>query len=1796
MKITINKGAKRVLSLVLAVAMLIGTLFTANIGVNIKTQAATLNIKYWDNSSTVSKQTDLDGDGTVDKPYLIKSVADFAFVATGADGSTKDEYYKIDDGIDALVLQPETYGAAIMALDSADNVKTYFETNKSSLKTWVNETAAAASGFNGYFDGNGAIIAGMYSTTGSLGLFTNLNSSTIENVIIKNNYASGDSAAIICSNSKDSGAVFNFNKCELFNNVVISTRLNDGSANYGGLLLAQTTKAFINIDNCIIYGNITTHSQSTDYWYYETSDSTSKTSTVVSGYDVTYGLWGTVAGNSDNGGSGNNTVSDSLILDTFPHAVSWDYNGTYYTTYDNVYTNMTGKTIVNTIKGATGASATGANWTELTLTETIFTITSPINANGLYDLAVKKGESNCVALDYTIAAVDSEGAKGSLGKLAMDMDWAVDGDTENGKWYATDGEYPTLFKPEGWKDCETIKVWSGQSADFTTGTGTEENPYLIETPEQLWKMVVDGGKVDGKPAYYKVKDGVENLYLSKAISGGYAAAKACTDYKNWNPNTWTAFEGNFDGNGVTIRGMISKSTDGFKQVGLVGVFGEDAVVKNVNFDTCYAHNTHANNSALLASQIIYMGNEDADSEQTTETGGGKDGYNLIYNVSVRNSSIQSKNNSQCAGLVVSYNGYSDMLQAVNCLYDGYSCELGNGQSGNANAGIAAYSWGINNAQFSSCVSLGAPIASNRSGTDLNYNDYRTDKDGAQYTSATGAMSYNYHPVYTFNCYTDIKEAVNTTAVELVDENGTSIIKAATADETLVNNMPLLDWANGWYVATDADGRKVPMPRVRTAADVPATWDTGAAVLTYNVLLNAQFNGLGATMGSGPYNNGTFGFFYDFEGSGTKDDPYLISTPLELARAIGSGGININQKLHFKLASDIDISGMPWLDTVGCVLRQGTFAYVPFEGVLDGDGHTVTGLYAVSNDGAAGLIPELTSAGVVKNLHIRNSHIGSSAQYQPYKEVKDEFGTATEIDAENPVTNTNTAGAIAGITAAGAQIIGCSVENTTVLNSKNQLTADGNATVKNSYIDETYYNADGEKVNADQITVDYNGKNTEAVWYKGGLENSMPQLVNRAAAMTEVDVSGLGDADYNAADLSSLRNKLLRKSAYNYIYGDVNRDGSINSTDLVILRRAMIDDYEDLEDGFWRNVELGKIKIYYGENDNYDAARKLELYFESLYPGIDVQKIVSTSKGTTSGIDSDGTKVYLHEGTGTGDPNGTEDGYFDIIVGDVKNKSTAFTGNNYAITYENDTLWLQGANFTAVEQAVLDYVAKTVPNAQEGGYTVASATLDSYKVPVTVGDSTYYYAWGDEFSGINEDGTGLNFDNWLSGSQQSESQTGASYKNQEVGTVKSLEKLLVVDGGKLSMKRGHDSTLGASNNGSVALIEGEDYSVGGSNGYTTLGENDQYFSSGKIHTDSSMLFKQGYIEMKASVPADGHAFPAWWMMANPSGYTHRNDGWTQSLYSKVYKTNKKWNGTNQIDRSNLDTYKYQVPSAYYEIDIFEVMQTPSHVQQYVNNSGNYGTNYKTHNTAVGWYNMNGTIHKWYSNGVQNDKLYIADWDNYSFKTQGMNFDTFSGTSSDWTHRFKQTEHSFGGATAGSGNNKYYTTNPSNPDNVTARTKLQYERKYGFLWKATDTTFECTLYIYDTNADGDATTNDIVKLPITSDDRVLTNAVEEEWWGLITNPVYEDANAAIYGDSAYNSKLMNSYMYLILDNKFYSYNNSGDGVAYTDLVTNAVSDASTSFNIDYMRVYQLDGRRDIVTPETENFNNNNHFGYK
>ena len=953
----------------------------------------------------------------------------------------------------------------------------------------------------------------------------------------------------------------------------------------------------------------------------------------------------------------------------------------------------------------------------------------------------------------------------------------------------------------------------------------------------------------------------------------------------------------------------------------------------------------------------------------------------------------------------------------------------------------------------------------------------------------------------------------------------------------------------WQLVNVGD-RVIPMPQNNAAAD--------QNVYSYAEQITAQNNNGGAySVFGGAYFYGTYGMYHSLSGSGTKEDPYLIHNAFELARAIASGGKNVYNQLYYKLVCDIDASEAKWIiqDTI---VKNGStkYKYVPFSGILDGDGYTVTGLFT-GDDQSVGIIPILAEDGVVKNVHIRDSIFISSKAY---------------------------AGAIAGEVKEGSSIIGCSVEDSIVSSKNNNLYIAGSAegVIKDSYyVSDTteYYNAQGENVDIDLEDSD--------LWYKGGKEGSVPRLKSFAVTQDFVDVDGDGLAEgYTARDLVALQNKLLKKESYKYVYGDVNRNGETNIADLGALQMKIVGSYDETANDFWYNLRNREVNIYYGENDNYDSARRLEIYLESQLPGIDIKKVVSADK-TVSGTDSDKTAVYVHQNDLVGSPEGT----LEIIVGNIANCSNYAENtlgvNDYSISYdeEKSVLWLNGGSFTGVEQAVIDFINNS--NEKSGSvYTVENATLASEKQAKTVlVDTNYdgkadaervlYYAWGDEFSGENGQ---ILIDTWNHARMRTETEMGkaGNYNNVETANEKELSKLYSVKDGKLTITRGvkaSHATTETDKLNYVRLYEQE--------GKTALNDQiddeDVIANPGLIKTNHSFLYKQGYAEMYGSLPSDGHTFASWWMLGHGS---YNNYAIEETLFSKVYKLNNSgayaYDGTTTWPVStDPKTYKYQVPTNYFEIDVWELMQ---------NNGIAHSSIQQSKLTGFYDYRLYLNVHKFYSVGARDvGYVNVIDWNNPGTPRAVMQDDYFG--SKDYYFSTSARYHDFTDGTTTRFTKNWLGRVTANYVESLQK-QLTAPRRYGFYWETNGVDkFNFTLYIYDANGDG------------VEDDNMILGTSD------MTYNTDSGKNPQDY-DCVNDAEVANQYMYFLLDNVLYSSNpkhnssTSDNAAMHTDMLTDngtAAAPDKIDLEIDYLRVYQYDGRRDIITDMTESFNNGNHFGY-
>ena len=139
-------------------------------------------------------------------------------------------------------------------------------------------------------------------------------------------------------------------------------------------------------------------------------------------------------------------------------------------------------------------------------------------------------------------------------------------------------------------DCEgeTGKPWNGSTAKkFACGSGSEGNPYVIKTAEQLANLsyVIGAGDEKYKGKYFKLG---ADIILNKGelIDSAGMTLDSTADYLKWTPigkSNETPFTGHFDGNGHTISGLFV-STKGIYN----GLFGYcECTIKNLTVENSW---------------------------------------------------------------------------------------------------------------------------------------------------------------------------------------------------------------------------------------------------------------------------------------------------------------------------------------------------------------------------------------------------------------------------------------------------------------------------------------------------------------------------------------------------------------------------------------------------------------------------------------------------------------------------------------------------------------------------------------------------------------------------------------------------------------------------------------------------------------------------------------------------------------------------------------------------------------------------------------------------------------------------------------------------------------------------------------------------------------------------------------------------------------------------------------------------------------------------------------------------------
>lgn len=446
---------------------------------------------------------------------------------------------------------------------------------------------------------------------------------------------------------------------------------------------------------------------------------------------------------------------------------------------------------------------------------------------------------------------------------------------------------------------------------FLEGKGTQSNPFLIRTPQQLYwvsEKVKENdifSLIEYDEAYYKLTNDIDLSAYGADWDGG----------KGWLPignGTFDGFKGTFDGDGHSITGLYINRTG--QHVGLFGTI-DGGTVRNVaviNMDIT---------GDSFAGGIAGMVSDNSTVESCFVSGiirnsycaGGIVGYaNGDYSFSMKYGEIKNcytnvdVTGTRSAGGI---SGYLKMFNVTSC----YAL-------GSVSAGL--YSGGVVGS-----VDLGAAV---KDCIALNLSVSGQSNDVGRVVGLTEVTQLSGN--YAFDGMMIIKNGSN---VNITGGTTTNIQGASkTAEE--------LKQASGFPEAL---------------RNSPWRYTPGALpVLTYGAgeLIHGQDGAMPSYIGGENYFSG---------GDGSPESPYLILTAHQLAKLAEL--VNSNQgnyrSCHYKLLDDIDISA--YTNSGGWTPIGKTGA--PFSGSFNGDGRIIRGLWidrvdtGVENQGLFGYIKEAT---------------------------------------------------------------------------------------------------------------------------------------------------------------------------------------------------------------------------------------------------------------------------------------------------------------------------------------------------------------------------------------------------------------------------------------------------------------------------------------------------------------------------------------------------------------------------------------------------------------------------------------------------------------------------------------------------------------------------------------------------------------------------------------------------------------------------------------------------------------------
>ena len=582
---------------------------------------------------------------------------------------------------------------------------------------------------------------------------------------------------------------------------------------------------------------------------------------------------------------------------------------------------------------------------------------------------------------------------------------------------------------EIWGQTYSIDLYA---QNYAGGSGTKNDPYLISNDKELAKLARDVNNGNTSQAflgkYFKLTADID-------LSGGiWMPIGKYYNYGNGNGNN-RLFFGKFDGNGHVIKNMHIQweGTDAWSAWGLFSTLQGSSstnlttvtnlIIENATVEKKpgFKPNGPGYNVGVVAgeiygntelSNIIILGSEITDKDETydinneTKIGGisgniQNDGTYRIFNIAadtqinmLKNTGVY--NNKFCIAqgfgrFSYDMKGGDNIIEPTNIYLfgKGLKVESSNSETNkNINKGgiTAGYKNEGNANKYASTWYYTQDVTGGKNlGTKVDAATFANDfVDKANTLITTKSLEEDKNPWTFSNGSFNINSKIEVKLVEnTYNRNDLQV------SYTLTSNQFKDEYTFSWTVEGEAitpnkgsNGKTITLPlsnKKRTGVVIITDSNTGSVILKKHFEINPKY-----------YSIDLYADNYTC-GTGTKEDPIIISNDLELAKlARDVENWQMKDSKYFKLANDINLDKGIWMP-IGNTKYNRAF----FKGKFDGDGHTINNMHICWKDnsgswGTWGLFSSLQSNNgsneaekcMVTNLIIDNAVVEKEEGYMP----------------------------------------------------------------------------------------------------------------------------------------------------------------------------------------------------------------------------------------------------------------------------------------------------------------------------------------------------------------------------------------------------------------------------------------------------------------------------------------------------------------------------------------------------------------------------------------------------------------------------------------------------------------------------------------------------------------------------------------------------------------------------------------------------------------------------------------------